>query len=225
MEGTMTDQATPKTLTAYKAFGPGLECRGFKYEIGKTYEQSDDPVICKNGFHAVTLPMDAWNYYLPTSPLARVTMHGDVLTHNEDSKIASAEITIEASITLPDWIRTHVGAIVSLCRSAKGALSDSGHAAATGTRGHAAATGNRGHAAATGEKAIAAALGIDGTAKAGANGWIVLACWKFDKRRSRHNLHNVRAVQVGTEGVESGKTYRINENGQFVEAAASGDSP
>ncbi len=53
---------TGKQTTAFKAFGPDMSCRGFKYEIGKTYEHSVKAIICESGFHAVTVPFDAWNY-------------------------------------------------------------------------------------------------------------------------------------------------------------------
>lgn len=38
-------------MKGYKGFNSDLTCKGFKYEIGKTYELNESPVICQRGFH------------------------------------------------------------------------------------------------------------------------------------------------------------------------------
>jgi hypothetical protein len=89
------------------------------------------------------------------------------------------------------------------------------HAASTGNGAHAASTGYGAHAASTGKHGIAASLGKNGTAKAGPGGWLVLSYWNDD-----YELIHVRSAKVGTEGIEAGKTYRLNADGNFVEAEA-----
>ena len=96
------------------------------------------------------------------------------------------------------------------------ATGDRGHAAATGYRGHAAATGDSGHAAATGDRGIAISVGMEGTATAGPSGWIVLA---YYQDRYPFQLERVERFRVGDSGVEAGKTYRLNADGQPVEVA------
>ena len=47
-----------KKIKAYKILNHDYTCRGFKYEIGKTYRLEDekgkliDPELCDRGFHA-----------------------------------------------------------------------------------------------------------------------------------------------------------------------------
>jgi len=48
---------------AYKGFDKDLKCRGFQYEIGKTYELSEKPVVCKKGFHCCTKLSDVFEHY------------------------------------------------------------------------------------------------------------------------------------------------------------------
>ena len=39
-------------MKAYKAFNTDLTCRGFQYEIGKTYTMDEKPVPYVSGFYA-----------------------------------------------------------------------------------------------------------------------------------------------------------------------------
>lgn len=48
---------------AYKGFDKDLKCRGFQYEIGKTYEMEEEPILCKRGFHFCEKLTDVAPYY------------------------------------------------------------------------------------------------------------------------------------------------------------------
>ena len=233
----MSDQTNeaPAEIVAYKAFDAEMKCRGFAYQVGQTYQHTGEVSMCNAGFHAVTVPFDAWNYYAHSIQLARVRIGAPSAERREDSKVVGASITIEARLSLPEWIRAQVSAVVDLCRTAAGALTgkreehaaatgdgghaaatgDGGHAAATGYRGHAAATGDGGHAAATGRQSIAVAVGDGGVAQAGPDGWLVLASYT-----DGGNLREVRALKVGADGVEPGQSYRLNARGKVMKVDA-----
>ena len=50
-------------IVAVKAFDHELKCRGFQYEVGKTYEEKDRIELCGSGFHACHQnPLDVWKY-------------------------------------------------------------------------------------------------------------------------------------------------------------------
>ena len=69
----------PKEIVAYKAFNKDLTCRGFQFEIGKTYEHDGPVEICSSGFHACTDPLDVLNYYdVTTSRFALVKASGEI---------------------------------------------------------------------------------------------------------------------------------------------------
>ena len=44
-------------MSAYKGFDKDLRCRGFQYEVGKTYEEKEAR-ICETGFHACENPLN-----------------------------------------------------------------------------------------------------------------------------------------------------------------------
>ena len=48
---------------AFKGFEHDLSCRGFQYEIGKTYVFDGPPLKCVQGFHYCTSLRDVFIYY------------------------------------------------------------------------------------------------------------------------------------------------------------------
>ena len=86
------------------------------------------------------------------------------------------------------------------------------NAATTGYRANAATTGYRANAATTGEHAVSAALGIEGKAKAGFGGAIVLC-----RRNDSGELIHIRASKVGENGVKADTWYSLDDSGEFVE--------
>ena len=50
-------------VRGYKVFKSDWTCRGFKYEVGKTYEEKVTPEVCDRGFHFCKQAKDCFNYY------------------------------------------------------------------------------------------------------------------------------------------------------------------
>jgi len=206
-----------QSIVAYKAFDQNLACRGFQYEVGKTFEMSGEPSICKRGFHACENPFDVFNYYPLGSRVARVTLTGTVDRHgdeNQDSKICGVRLTVDAELRMPEIVKAAVAWIVKAAKK-NVATGDSGHAAATGYRGHAAATGDSGHAAATGDSGHAAATGDSGHAAA-----------TGDRGHAAATGYRGHAAATGDSGHAAATGYRGHAaaTGYSGHAAATGDS-
>ncbi len=150
-------------LTAYKGFDKDLKCKGFRYEIGKTYHHAGSVAVCASGFHACLNPLDVFNYYSPpSSRFCIVDAFGEIQSHHEDSKIASASITIQAEIKLPEIIKNAVSFVMGLVNASKTTTATTGyyaHATTTGDLANATTTGERSHATTTGESAHATTTG------------------------------------------------------------------
>jgi hypothetical protein len=60
-------------MKGYKGFDKDLKCRGFQYEVGKTYECEGKVALCENGFHFCEDPKNIRGYYadLTVLPLLR----------------------------------------------------------------------------------------------------------------------------------------------------------
>ena len=50
-------------MKGYKIFNSDWTCRGFQYEVGKTYEMKEDPICCERGFHFCGKLIDCFGYY------------------------------------------------------------------------------------------------------------------------------------------------------------------
>ena len=89
-------------MKAYKVFGNDWKCRGFQYELSKTYKHNDVVKICESGFHACIKLVDCFNYYdfNPENKVAIVELSGN-MDSNED-KVASSIIDILEEISWND---------------------------------------------------------------------------------------------------------------------------
>lgn len=52
-----------KKIKAYKAFNTDWTCRGFQYEVGKSYHEDGNISLCNKGFHACLNLFDCFSYY------------------------------------------------------------------------------------------------------------------------------------------------------------------
>lgn len=52
-------------IKGYKGFGKDMKCRGFQFQVGGEYEESD-AIACEKGFHFCEFPFDVFNYYPPS---------------------------------------------------------------------------------------------------------------------------------------------------------------
>ena len=143
-----------KEIIAYKGFNQDWTCLGYQYEVGKTYEHRGDVKACNSGFHACEYPLDVLSYYSPAvSKFAVVKMSGETSKDSDDTKIASAKITIETEINLPEMVKKAVKWI-------KGKVDwDAAKISNTGNQSAATNTGNRSVATNTGDCSAATNTG------------------------------------------------------------------
>ncbi|ORJ43788.1 DUF7666 domain-containing protein [Haemophilus influenzae] len=143
-----------KEIIAYKGFKQDWTCRGYQYEVGKTYEHKGNVKACESGFHACEYPLDVLSYYSPAvSKFAVVKMSGETSKDSDDTKIASAKITIETEINLPEMIKKAVEWI-------KGKVDwDAAKVSNTGDQSAATNTGDQSVATNTGDQSVATNTG------------------------------------------------------------------
>jgi len=233
-------------IKAYKGFDKDLSCRGFKYEVGKEYEETDDIKACEKGFHACPYPLDVLGYYAPAgSRFCEVEQSGKI-DDSESDKVCSSKIRIGAELDIMGLVKAAVSYVKERCTNECNA--DPGKPATAGYRG-AATAGDSGAAtagnygAATAGNYGAATAGYSGAATAGnygaatargkastgsnglsvargsnvkVKGGIGAILVIAEERDDTYDIVDWKAVVVDGEVVKADTWYRL-ENGELVE--------
>lgn len=94
-------EQTNQPVKGYKVFNPDWTCRGFQYEVGKTFEEDVTPECCEAGFHFCTKASDCFNYYSfnPSNKVAEVLALGEVDRRPDDTKCCTNKIQIVREIS------------------------------------------------------------------------------------------------------------------------------
>ena len=149
-------------IKAYKAFDKDLSCRGFKYEVGKEYEETGDIKACEKGFHACPYPLDVFGYYAPAGARFCEVEQSGKIDDSESDKVCSSKIRIGAELDIRGLVKAAVSYVKERCTNECNA--DPGKPATAGDYG-AATAGDCG--AATAGDYGAATAGDCGAATAG----------------------------------------------------------
>jgi hypothetical protein len=226
----MAKKKEAETVLAVKAFDANLSCRGYKFEVGKTYSVDGEVVICQNGFHACENPFDALSYYPlvdnagKLSRFASVELTGQIARHSEDSKVAGASITLKAELSLPEFIGKAVSWIVDYTKlkaakkdGAETLNDNGGDYAKIGSSGYYAQIGSSGDCAKIGSSGDCAQIGSSGhSAQIGSSGHSAKIGSSGD------------CAQIGSSGYyakigSSGYCAKIGSSGDCAKIGSSGD--
>ena len=217
-------------IKAYKAFDKDLSCRGFKYKVGKEYEETGDIKACEKGFHACPYPLDVFGYYAPAgSRFCEVEQSGKI-DDSESDKVCSSKIRIGAELDIRGLVKAAVSYVKERCTNEcnaepgkpatagdRGAATAGDYGAATAGDSGAATAGDYGAAtargkASTGSNGLSVARGNNVQVKGGIGAILVIA----EERDDTYDIVDWKAVAVDGEVVKADTWYRL-ENGELVE--------
>lgn len=90
-------------MIAYKAFEPGLICRGYQFKMGLNV--TDKANCAQNGFHSVENPLDCLNYYhnMDASEYYLVDVGGDIDEDGHDTRVSCTELRIIKKLSKRDF--------------------------------------------------------------------------------------------------------------------------
>ncbi|NCD11018.1 MAG: hypothetical protein EOL93_00575 [Epsilonproteobacteria bacterium] len=192
-------------MKGYKGFDKDLSCRGYKFELGKTFEEDVNPSTCNTGLHFCKMPLDVFGYYppVPNAKYAEVEALGDI--DESDDKVATNKLKIDSSISIGNMFKAHFKMVYENLTYSDTAntsgdeahANTSGyraHANTSGDEAHANTSGNYAHANTSGDEAVACSLGYQSKAKA-VNGWIVIVDWQCNGEK--YFIKDIHSAKVG----------------------------
>ena len=218
----------------YKAFEPGLVCRGKQYAENATFEEKGGEICCAGMMHYCTNPLDVLDYYPlvredgQISDFAEVTAEEEPIT-DDGKKYATKKLHIGAKLGLPGlvtaafsflWETSEFEENIKNGEKASGdaaqlaAWGDAAKLAASGRYAQLAASGFAAKLAASGENSVVAGIGINNIAKAALGCWICLAEWQI--KDDKYVPVCVKAAQIDGETLKAETYYKL-KNGEFVE--------
>ena len=88
-------------MKGYKVFNKDWTCRGFQYEVGKTYEMKENPVCCERGFHFCGKLIDCFGCYDFNSEnkVAEIEALGTIDDSGDKEKYCTNKIKIVRELT------------------------------------------------------------------------------------------------------------------------------
>ena len=94
-------------MKGYKAFDKNLQCRGFQFEVGKTYKHEGEIELCESGFHFCEKCVDCFGYYNfdKNIRICEIEALGNVKKSDNDSKCVTDEIKIVHELTWDEVLR------------------------------------------------------------------------------------------------------------------------
>ena len=215
------------SIIGFKGFDKDLSCRGFQYEVGKTYDLKGEVECCKRGFHFCENPLEVFYYYTPNnSRFCQVEGGGSVDTSKIDSKVATSHIHISEEIGLNGLIDEGVKYILNKVelnhkkdqttreKSVASTTRDQSAAICTGSYSSATSTGNYSVSTNSGHQSLATSTGnYSVSTNSGAQS---VAANTGNHSASTNNGYHSAAINVGDCSVATNTSrYSVSANTGF----------
>ena len=199
----------------YKAFAPGMICRGKQYAENTDYEEADGAICGKGMMHYCVNPFDTLNFYDLVGENGKFSDFAEVEAldppvSGSDGKFAAKKLHIGAKLSFAGFVKacidyTKEQTIDNMPKSEIG----TGDSAQIGSSGDYAKIGSSGYYAKIGSSGNYAQIGSSGYyAQIGSSGY---------------------SAQIGSSGYyakigSSGDSAQIGSSGDYAQIGSSGDS-
>ena len=218
----------------FKAFDPGLICRGKQYAENTDYEEADGAICGKGMMHYCVNPFDTLNFYDLVGENGKFSDFAEVEAldppvSGSDGNFAAKKLHIGAKLSFAGFVKacidyTKEQTIDNMPKSEIGTgdsaqIGSSGDSAQIGSSGYYAKIGSSGYYAkinSTGEDSVICCAGSGSVVKAKAGSWITLAEWEYSDEKGRFAPRCVKTEYVDGEKIKADTWYRL-KNGEFEE--------
>ena len=189
----------------YKAYNPGLVCRGYQYKENEVFKKNGHGICVPGVTHYCVNPFDVLDFYPLVNDEGKFSDFTTVEAIDEpvtddNKKFATSAIKIGVKLGLDGFVKAAIDFLFEkTIKNMPESNVDSGRYAQIGSSGYAAQIGSSGDAAQIGSSGYAAKIGSSGdAAKIGSAGY---------------------AAKIGS----SGYAAKIGSSGRYAQIGSSGD--
>ena len=217
----------------FKAFAPGLICRGKQYAENTDYEEAGGAICGEGMMHYCVNPFDTLNFYDMVGKDGKFSDFAEVEAldppvSGTDGKFATKKLHIGAKLSFAGFIKacidyTKEQTIVNMPKSVidtgdSAQIGSSGDSARIGSSGDSARIGSSGYSAQIGSSGDSARIGSSGySARIGSSGYSAQIGSSGDSAQIGSSGNS---AQIGS----SGDSARIGSSGNSAQIGSSGDS-
>ena len=215
----------------YKAFNPGMICRGKQYEENAVFEEPEAK-ICNTGMHYCKNPFDVLEHYGFVNDNAEINEFAEVEALADEKtddgrKFCTTKLKIGAKLSIHNFVNAFVEFTLKRTNGESTATNTGDRSAATNTGKQSAATNTGNWSAATntgdwsaatntGKDGVAVSWGRRGKARGEKGCYLVLA--EYD---DSNNLVCAKMEKVDGERIKENTFYTL-KNGEFAVAEEQG---
>ena len=214
-------------LNGYKAFEPGMICKGKQYQENTDYEEEGGKICEKGMMHYCVNPFDVLNFYPLVNDSGKVSDFAAVKAlekpvEGDNGKFATRKLHIGVKLGLPGFVEACIDYLKEeTIGKAPNSTGSSGDSAKIGSSGDSAQIGSSGDFAkieSAGEDSVICCSGDASIVKAKLGSWITLAEWKYSIEKNRMVPQFVKTEFVDGEKIKADTWYKLF-NGEFTEVS------
>ena len=205
-------------LNGYKAFEPGMICKGKQYQENTDYEEEGGKICEKGMMHYCVNPFDVLNFYPLVNDSGKVSDFAAVKSLEEPvsgdgGKFATKKIHIGVKLGLPGFVKACIDYLKEeTIGKAPNSTVSSGNHVQIGS------SGNYDQIESSGEDSVICCAGHDSAVKAKAGSWITLAEWEYSEAKNRCVPKCVKTEYVDGERIKADAWYKLID-GEFTEVS------
>ena len=223
-------------LNGYKAFEPGMICKGKQYQENADYEEEGGKICGKGMMHYCVNPFDVLNFYPLVNDSGKVSDFAAVKAlekpvEGDSGKFATRKLHIGVKLGLPGFIKSCIDYLkeetIGKAPNSTGSSGDSaqigssGDSAQIGSSGDSAKIGSSGDSAqieSAGEDSVICCAGHGSAVNAKAGSWITLAEWEYSEGKHGYVPKFVKTEYVDGERIKADTWYKLID-GEFAEVS------
>ena len=202
-------------LNGYKAFEPGMICKGKQYQENTDYEEEGGKICEKGMMHYCVNPFDVLNFYPLVNDSGKVSDFATVKSLEEpvsgdDGKFATKKLHIGLKLGLVGFVNACIDYIKKETIVNAPSLIIESYSAQIDSSGDYAQIGS------SGEDSVICCAGDGSIVKAKLGSWITLAEWEYSDEKGRMVPQFVKTEFVDGEKIKADTWYKLF-NGEFTE--------